>query len=54
LLAFGVNYKKNIKFFHSSNENLENLRKLFSNIVVFDNIRDFYTPNCILGRGGSA
>lgn len=44
LASIGFIYKGKAKFFESSSENLENMKKSLDKYVIYKNIRMFYEP----------
>ncbi|CAD8093862.1 unnamed protein product [Paramecium sonneborni] len=54
LVAFGIKYNKNLKWFHASNSDLQHLYKHLCGKVFFGNISSIYESNEILGSGASS
>jgi hypothetical protein len=54
ILAFGLKYKKKLKFFHGNHEELFKLKEFLEGRTFFDSVKNFYQPVCLIGKGGSA
>ncbi|CAD8058056.1 unnamed protein product [Paramecium sonneborni] len=54
LEQFGFQYKDEIKYFFASTKDLQQLKDLMQGQIMFKDISDFYSPICMLGKGGSS
>ncbi|CAD8147446.1 unnamed protein product [Paramecium pentaurelia] len=54
LEQFGFQYKDEIKYFSAPTKDLQQLKDLMQGQIMYKEISDFYTPNYMLGKGGSS